>query len=153
MKVKITIGAFLMCLCIAGPAAGQLRSRTSEKNTPPKAAQEIRASAAFAEVVLRRTELESNLEELLVSYQEEFSKVKEARYELGLLKSELIRFSKMSASDAPKLTLAAGKLIVRRAELATNYWSLVNRYNESHPDVKKAKRKLEIFDTAIDEIM
>ncbi len=153
VDMRLIIIACAILICSAGSAAGQLNSQNPEKTINPQAPAEIRASAGYAEVLLRRTELESNLEELLVSYQEEFPRVKEARHELGLLDSELSRFGKMKASDAPKLTLALGKLIVRRSELATSYWSLSNRYSESHPDVKKAKRKLEIFDAAIEKIL
>ncbi len=134
-------------------AFGQLRSRTSEKSEPPPISKEIRSTAAFAEIIVRRTEIESVLEELLVTYKEEFPKVKTARYELNLLDSELIRFGKLKATDADKLTIAVGKLIVRRAELATEYWGVANRFNEGHPEAKKAKRKLEIFDKAIERIL
>ncbi len=147
--MNITARKLMLCISIAlllsVSAFGQLRSRTSDKSEPPPISKEIRATAAFAEIIVRRTEVESTLEELLVTYKEEFPKVKTARYELNLLDSELIRFGKLKPSDADKLTIAVGRLIVRRAELATEYWGIANRYNEAHPEAKKAKRKLEIF--------
>jgi len=147
------MSVLLLCLCFAIPASGQLRGRKSETSTPPPIAAEIRATPAYAEVVLRKTELESMLEELLVSYQEEFPKVRNTRYELGLLEAELAGMGRFTKDEAGKLTLALGKLIVRRAELRTEYWIVTSKYDDTHPDTKKAKRKLEIFDKAIKDII
>ena len=113
----------------------------------------IRSTPAFAEIILRKTELDANVEEMLVSYKEDFPRVKKARYEIGLLQAELRNFARTPDIEAGKLTLALGKLIVRRAELATNYWVLSNRYSDAHPDAKKAFRKLEIYDKAVKEIL
>ena len=114
---------------------------------------EVRSSAAFAEVVLRMAELESQLEELLVSYTEEFPKVKESRYELSVLQNDLNYMARMKPSEHGKLTQALGKLLVRKAELATDYWVIEKRYNKEHPDAKKAKRKLDIFEKAVAKIL
>ncbi len=43
--------------------------------------------------------------------------------------------------------------MVRKAEIATDYQNLKSRYDDEHPQTKRAKRKLEIFDNAINEIM
>lgn len=116
-------------------------------------AAEVKSSAAYAEIILRQTEVESDLEELLVSYTEEFPKVKELRYELKLLQTDFNKIAKMKPNEAGKLTQALGKLLVRKAQVATDYWFLKERYNEEHPDVKKAKRKLQIFENAVKKIM
>ncbi len=121
--------------------------------TAPKIAQEVRSSATFAELVLRTAELEAELDALLYSYTEEFPRVKKTRYELQLLQSDLDRISKMNASEAQKLTQALGKLLLRRAELATDYWVIKNRVSEEHPDTIKAKRKLQIFENAVKKIL
>ncbi|MEZ5307386.1 MAG: hypothetical protein R2684_09600 [Pyrinomonadaceae bacterium] len=152
-KVLNTLVVFFVILIATVTASAQLRTRTSEKSTPPPISAEIRATPAFAEILLRRTELESTLEEMLVTYTDEFPRVISTRYELGLINAELTNFGKMKSTDAPKLTLALGKLLVKRAELATNYWVLANKYNDQHPDSKKAKKKLEIYDRAISEIL
>ncbi|NNE99058.1 MAG: hypothetical protein HKN25_08570 [Pyrinomonadaceae bacterium] len=145
--VLVFIGSF----SIVGEA--QLRSRKSAKSTPVPIRTAIRHSPAFAELILRRAELESSLAELLVSYKEEFPKVKETRYELDVIRADIKEISSTSASQTGKLTLSLGKLLVRRAELATDYWVLKNRYSDQHPSTKKSKRKLEIFERAIKEII
>jgi uncharacterized protein YpmS len=118
-----------------------------------KASQEVKSSAAFAEIILRTTELESDLQEFLVSYTEEYPKVKETRYELNLLRDDLNKISKLKGIETNKLTLALGKLLVRKAQIATDYWVLKNRYNDDHPEAKKAKTKLAIFEKAVKEIL
>jgi hypothetical protein len=137
----------IVSLVLISAALSPAQTKTA---APPES---VRASPAFAEIILRSTELESELEELLTSYTEEFPRVKERRYELKFLQADLERISKMKPAEAGKLTLALGKLLVRRAQLATDHQFLKDRYNEEHPDVKKAKRKLDIFDNAIKKIM
>lgn len=130
--------------------------QTSTKQKPPPQpvdVQAIRSSPAYAEVLLRRTELDAELESLLVDYNEEYPKVKEIRFELGLVKKESERLLELKAADVPKLTLALGRLIVRKIELQADLENLRQRLKDEHPDVKKAKRKVEIFENAIKEIL
>ena len=123
-----------------------------EASTAPEQ-QSFRASPAYAELVLRRTEVTSNLESLLIDYTDEFPKVKELRQTLVLLDRESARLSKVKANDLGRLTLALGKLIVRKVELEVDVLNLLRTYKEEHPDVKRAQRKVEIYETAIGEIL
>ncbi len=131
-------------------------SQTIVKNKPnpttPTVSQNIKSSPAYAEVILRKTELMSDLESMLVEYTEDYPKVKESRYETGLLQKELDKILAVNTADSGKLTAALGKLIVRKCELETDLWSLQKQFNDEHPDVKRAKRKVEIFDAAIKDI-
>jgi hypothetical protein len=133
-------------------------SQTINKNkTGPassnRGAQTIRSSPAYAEVLLRRTERESELEEFLLDYTEEFPKVKEIKFELGLLNKEMDKILAVNTAESGKLTLALGKLIVRKIELETDLWNLRRQYDNDHPEVKRAKRKLEVFEKAVKEIL
>jgi hypothetical protein len=124
------------------------------RTTPAKqSASEIKFSPAFAELLLRKTERESELEEFLLDYTEEFPKVKELRFELDLLTKELDKILATNVSEAGKLTLALGKLIVRKTELEVDVWNLKRQYSDDHLEVKRAKRKLETFEKAIKEIL
>lgn len=108
---------------------------------------------AFAEIILRKTELEAELESLLVSYTEEFPKVAEIRFEFDSLKRAIERLSTVKAAESSKLTLALGKLMVRKAELETDLWNLRKRYDDNNQEVKRARRKIEIYEAAIKEIL
>src|SRR5215212_7551216 len=78
---------------------------------PNSKTQDIKGSPAYAEILLKRAELESDLESLLITYTEDFPKVKASRFELGLLQKDLQNL--LAQPDAGKLTLALGKLMVR----------------------------------------
>ena len=132
-------------------------AQTNIKTKPPTtittASNQIKSSPAYAEIILRKTELTSDLESLLVEYTEDYPKVREMRYETGLLQKELNKILALTAADSGKLTSALGKLIVRKSELETDLWGLQKQFNDEHPDVKRAKRKVEIFDAAIKDIL
>ncbi len=128
-------------------------SNKNKKEVPVASQKGYRSSPAYAELLLRRTELSSNLESLVLEYTEEFPKVKEIRHVLTLIDRETERIAKVKEADVSKLTLALGKLLVRKIELETELWSLQKNYKDEHPDVKRAKRKVEIYETAIGEIL
>lgn len=114
---------------------------------------QVKSSPAFAELILRRTERESELEEFLIDYTEEFPKVKELKFELILLQNALDKISAVNASESGKLTSALGKLMVRKVEIGVDLWNLKRQYNDDHPEVKRARRKVEVFEKAIREIL
>ena len=112
-----------------------------------------KSSPAYAEVLLKKTELQADLESLLVEYTEDYPKIKEIRFMLELIQKESERLTSVKPSDTSKLTLALGKLIVRKVELETDMWGLQRNYKDEHPDVKRAKRKVDIYEAAIKEIL
>ena len=113
----------------------------------------IRSSAAYAEVLLRKTELQAELEAILPDYTEENPKVIDGRFEIGVLTRDIDRIYAVRPSEIGKLTLALGKLIVKRAAFETELQRLLRTYNKDHPDVKRAKRRVEIFDSSIKQIL
>lgn len=118
-----------------------------------QAADVVRGSAAYAEVLLKKTDLESELESLLLDYTDEFPRVKELKQSLSILQRDADKILATKASNAGRLTQALGKLIVRRVDLETDLWELLQSYKEEHPDVKRAKRRVEIYDRAIKQII
>lgn len=154
----IMIRTFLIAIPLLAFAAvavcnGQTPTNSAARKTAAsnQSASAVKSTPAYAELLLRRTELESVLEDLLVSYTEEFPKVKETRFELSLIQRDLTKI--LSQDDPARLTLALGKLMVRRAALETDLWSLQNKYGPDHPDVKRAKRRVSSFEKAIAEIL
>ncbi|MGI8786783.1 MAG: hypothetical protein ACR2HG_03335 [Pyrinomonadaceae bacterium] len=112
-----------------------------------------KSSPAYAELLLRRVERESELEEFLLDYKDDFPKVKEIKFEIDSLQKEMDRILAVNAADAAKLSLALGKLMVRKTELETDLWNLQQQYSDDHPEVKRARRKIEIFEKAIKGIL
>ncbi len=111
----------------------------------------VKATPAYAELLLRKAELESDIESFLVSYTEEYPKLKESRYELGLISKDLA--SLLRQPEASRLTLALGKLLVRKNQLETDLWTVQNKFGKDHPEVKRAQRKAASFQNAIKEIL
>jgi hypothetical protein len=140
----------LVLLLFAGFGAGYSISAQAQ---PKAVGSEVRASAAYAEVLLKRTELQSELEGLTAEYTDDFPKVTEGRYAVEMLEKERVRLLAVKPADVAKLTLALGKLMVRKVELEVDLWTLRKSLQEAHPDVRRAKRKLEIFEAAIKEIL
>ncbi len=141
----------LLSIALASVMSGQNAARKPAVEKPTAGASA--ASPAYAELLLRKTELQSELEGLVLDYTEEFPKVREIRFVLTLMERDAARLAKVKPSDSAKLTLALGKLLVRRIELETDLWNLQKNYNDGHPDVKRAKRKVEIYEAAISEIL
>lgn len=144
----------LIVLLVASVTAVFGQPAVAKKSDPEKTPVNAMAgSPAYAELLLRKTELQSQLESLVLEYTEEFPKVKELRFVLGLLDRDVARIAKVKPADSGKLTLALGKLMIRRIELETDMWNLQRSYKDEHPDVKRARRKVEIYETAISEIL
>lgn len=151
--MRIVIPIFLLAafgVLLTPPSFAQRPSRTPAAVVT---AADVSATPAFAEVLLRKVELEAELEGLLIEYTDEFPRVVNLKHEVGLLNAEIEGLRKVPAEQSGKLTLALGKLLVKRAELSTDLWVLLKTYKEEHPDVKRAKRRVEIYSNAITAIL
>ena len=113
----------------------------------------VRSSPAYAEILLRRTDILSDLDAFSASYTESNPKILDLRAELNALDKEAERIAVVRAADTGKLTLALGKLIVRKAALEAEVVRLTRSYSKDHPDVKRSQRRVEIFENAISEIL
>lgn len=132
-------------------------SQTAGKSKPPSAAgssqSATKSSPAYAELLLRQTERTAELEELRLDYTEEFPKVKELKFESDLLQKEMNKILAVNPSETGKLTLALGKLIVRKVEIEVDLWNLRIQLKDDQAEVKRAIRKVEVYDKAIREIL
>ncbi len=146
-NVNLFLGLLLLAVpCCVGLSNAQAPLKTSLGN-------DARSSPAFAEVILRRTELEAELESLLVDYTEDYPKIKDLRLEVELLKIEKDKLMAVKPAEAGKLTLALGKLIVGKVSNLAILKKLQAQYQDGHPAVRKAKKMVEIYEKAISEIL
>ena len=113
----------------------------------------VRSSAAYAEVLLRTTEVRAELESIAPDYSETSSRIVDLRSELDIMDKIAIRLSKARSTDTSKLTLALGKLLVRKAALDAELARLLRSYKDDHADVRRARRKSDIFEAAIKEVL
>jgi hypothetical protein len=113
----------------------------------------IRSSPAYAEVLLRRTELQAELEAVRADYTDANPKIIDMRFELTILDKALEKVYAVKPTETGKLTLALGKMLVKRASLETDVARLLRNYTNENTEVKRARRRVEIFDSAIKEIL
>ena len=139
-----------VCLFVASQAFAQSNGKVEivSKDVGP-----IRSSPAYAEVLLRKTELLAEIEAYLADYTEENPRVIDTRTELTFLTADIDRLYAVKPSETGKLTQALGRLIVRRAALEVDLSRLLRNYNKDHPDVKRAMQRVKIFQSAIKEIL
>lgn len=160
--MKVTFGSLMLVILLAAagysfgqkpqngePASRSVPSVEKQDNQPGP----VRASATYAEILLRKTELQADLEALLADYTEANPRIVDIRVELKSLDKSLERVFGVKPSETGKLTLALGKMILRRAVLETDFQRLQRTYSLDHPEVKRAKRRVEVFDSAIKEIL
>lgn len=113
----------------------------------------IRTSPAYSEILLRKTEILADIEAYAADYTEANPKLIDLRFELAALDGSLAKVFGVKPTETGKLTLALGKLIVKKAALETDLARLRRSYNAEHPEIKRAKRRVEIFDAAIKEVL
>jgi len=137
-------------LCFASSL--NISGQTKPSAKPPVDA-DIRSSPAYAELLLRKTDLEAELESLLTEYTEDYPKVKDLRLELAVLKPEIDRILSAKTPDPGKFSQALGRLILGKVVHATALKKLQTQFQDAHPNVKKEKRMVEIYEAAIKEIL
>ena len=138
---------FLFTLCSVSAGLAQA---TSASKLP---AVEVTSTAAYAEVLFHQVQMNSELESLLVEYTENHPKVQELKYGVFLAMRESARLKQLKPCGEGRLTAALGKLMVGKIDAELGLWVLQQKYGDGHPDVKRAKRKVEIFEAAIKEIL
>ncbi len=126
-------------------------AQTGENNRQVAAA--IRSSSAYAELMLRRTELAAELEALASDYTEANPRMIDLRAELGSIDHSLERIYAVKPAEAAKLTLALGKLMVKKAALDSDLSRQMRSFNKDHPETKRAKKRVEFYEAAIDGIL
>lgn len=143
MKVLLPFSVVLM-LVAAGQAISQKAAPMSEL---------VRATPAYSEILLRKTELSAELESLAADYTDESPKIQDLRFEVATLERAMQRLAAVKTSEAGKLSLALGKLLVKRASLEAELQRLLRGKNAENVDVRRVRKKIEVFDNAIREIL
>lgn len=145
----LTIVVFIVIVCNAQTKTNSVSTKTASTQT----SSVIKSSPAYAEILLQKVILEAELEDLLSVYTEDFPKVKQTRLKLNLVEQALSKIMAVKPSESGKLTQALGKIVLQKIEYEIQYEDLRKNYSDNHPDVKRAKRKVEIFDKAVKEIL
>lgn len=151
MRLPLLFSVLTLLLGGASLTYGQTARRPVP--SPEPSAVGATSSAAFAEIALKRAEFEADLEALLVDYTDDFPRIKELRFALSRIAAEAERLKAMKPAERDRATSALGKLMVRKVESEIELWKLQQSYADEHPDVRRAKKRVEIFERAIKEIL
>lgn len=143
----------LILIIIFAAAAMSFAQTKPAQKTAAADLQMIKNSPAYAEVLLKKVSLDAEIEDLLVNYKEDFPKIKELRLKLDLTDKYLEKILAVKPAEAFKLSEALGKLIVQKIEYEAELAELRREYSEDYADVKRAKRKVEVYEKAINEIL
>jgi uncharacterized protein involved in exopolysaccharide biosynthesis len=125
----------------------------SHAQSPIDAPPHVRASAAYSEVLLRRTEVRADLADAEASYTETHPKLFELRAEMQAIDRAAERLINVPAADVGKLTFGLGRLLVRKAALESDLARLRRNYNKEHPEVLRSVRRIQVFENAIAEVL
>ena len=149
----MNISRFLIPVVVVIGTVSALGQAPPKPVPTPTIAQSAKATAAYAEVALKRADVEAELESFLVEYTDEFPRVKELKYALTRIDVEGSRLGSIKPGERDRATAALGKLMVRKVEAEIELWKVQQDYADEHPEVKRAKKKVEIFEKAIKEIL
>lgn len=153
---RFTVALALVASAVTFAVAQKPKPKEAAAPTAPAVVADdshVRASAAYAEVILRHTELTATLDALLEEYTENYPKVIETRFQLESITSDLERLRGVKVEAAGRLTAALGRLMVRRSELFAEYRTTSGQYDAGNPMVKRAKKAYESFSKSIDDIL
>ena len=149
MPFRNFVYAFAVIVAFSVVGLSQATKRTA--SVPDSGS--YRGSAAYAEVLLRKTELQADLEALSADYTDTNPKLIDTRFEIAVLEKEIARLAAVPTADSQKLTLGLGKLMVKKAELETELNRLNRGFSKEHPEVKRQTKRVELFDAAINDIL
>lgn len=148
--MKYFYSFILLMLLTIGVSAQTDTKKVDYSTTTSKA---IKSSPAYSALILKRTLVKADLEEMLVAYTEDFPKVVDARHEIDLLNFELTRLLETKVTDSCKLSESLGQLMLKKTEVEMILWNLKKKYKEDHPEVIRTQRKLNTFEKGIVEVL
>lgn len=152
-RIMKSIYLVILSLLFSLAVSAQTNEKKLKVDYSTSTSKAIKSSPAYAELILRRTGIKADLEEMLISYTEDFPKVKDARAEIDLINFELSRLLDTKVADSCRLSESLGKLMMKKIDIELELKVLSQKYNADHPNVLRTKRKLEVYDKAIIEIL
>jgi len=143
----------LVCLFSASAVISQTGKPPKASPTPVPTANPIKSSAAYIELTLHKTIINAELVDLLEEYTEEYPRVKELKLEVQYVQAELVNLQELGASLLPRLTESFAKLLLQKIKMQVDLALLRAAHKDDHPDVKRAIRRVDIYEKAIKDVL
>lgn len=145
---RILLLMLIMLVGVSTASAQKERPKTDKTDSSV-----VHASAAFSEILAQKALVEADLKILLTDYKEDYIGVREKQAEFALLNTALRNLEKTPAAEISKLTLALGKLVVKKIEVEAELKTLLEDYTEDFPAVKKARTRLGVYEEEIRKLL
>lgn len=123
----------------------------AEQNPVTKAGAQM--TLAFAEVFAQKVETEAELKILSVEMTDDAPQITEKKMQHDFLQREIEWLENLPTTMQSKMTLALGKMIVRKIQAEVDEKMLTKNYADEHPLVKKARARLVIYKNEIDKLL
>lgn len=117
------------------------------------AVSKVADTGAYAEVYAARVEAEADLKVLSTDLTEETIQVREKKLERDLLAREIRWLEALPLVSHDKMTMALGRLLVRKTQAEVSLKMLSENYAESFPAVKKAHTKIGVYNDEIQKLL
>ncbi|HEV7644170.1 MAG TPA: hypothetical protein VGO50_09540 [Pyrinomonadaceae bacterium] len=121
--------------------------------TPAPLSGSIKSSPAYIELILHKANIEAELLDMQVEYTDEYPKVKELRLEVQFVQAELVSLQELNVSVLPKLTESLARLLLQKIRMQVDLAQLRAAHKDDHPDVKRAMRRVDIYEKAIKDVL
>jgi hypothetical protein len=122
-----------------------------EQNSIAKSS--VHTTLAYAEVFAQKVETEADLKVLSVDMAEGAPQILEKKLFRDFLQREIEWLEKLPPASHPKMTLAFGKMIVRKVQAEVDQKMLADNYADSHPLIKKARARFTIYQDEINKLL
>jgi hypothetical protein len=163
--MKISIQRLLVCaavamfLCVVDIFAQQSSFPTKEiaaKTVTIEAREKpakIADTGAFAEVYAAKVEVETELKVLTMDYADETPQVREKKLERDLLEREIRWLEALPSTAHEKMNFALGRLLVKKTQAEAALKNLLQNYADEHPLVKKARTRIEVYNSEVQKLL
>ena len=84
---------------------------------------------------------------------EDAAQVREKKLERDLLARAIRWLEALPAASQPKLTMALGRLAVRKAQAEANLKTVSQDYADEHPTVKKARARFAVYNSELEKLL
>ena len=120
---------------------------------PPPTVSKVADTAAYAEVYAARVEAEADLKVLSMDLTEETVQVREKKLERDLLAREIRWLEALPSNSHDKMTLALGRLLVRKTQSEVSLKMLSENYADDFPAVKKARTRIGVYNGEVQKLL
>ena len=146
MKYLLASAAFVLI-------ASSTLAHAQQSPSPGSSACDAKTTPAYGVLVLRKADLEAELQMMLARFTEAHPDVRLKKIELDVLEREMKRMETVAQEGLPKFTATYGNLILHQVKVEVELETLMAQLSEQHPDVKNKRAELDILKREIDKVL